>query len=51
MFIVQTWHESTKETELYLEFNGYGKVRRIAKTDYYFCTEKGNDLADVKVIL
>lgn len=49
--VVKTWCENTIEGISYLQFNGYGNVRRIPCTDYYICTEIGCSLEDVKVVL
>lgn len=37
--------------EMYLETKGYGKVRRVGNTDYFFCPEQGEPLEDVRVVL
>ena len=46
--IVKTCSETENEGVRYLEYNGYGKVKRISGTDLYICSRIGNKLSDVK---
>lgn len=49
MAILKMRSENTKEGKEYLEYNGYGNVKRISK-NLWFVSKIGNKLDDVKII-
>lgn len=50
MAILRMSSENTFEGKSYLEYNGYGGVRRIFK-NLWFAKKVGNKLDDVKLVM